>query len=215
MEDTINKSSPNINISSVKTSETELFEILEKIIIITNKVDTYKESQKKYIVNYILESLQDPLDAIGITEQVIKNIPEMGSSPSDISQIFNTIGLCLALRYKKKIPIEVTCGVFKKFKLKSISDSRKLHRELKINKFVIVILSFINNIEIVEKELNSLIFDQRKFASFLRGTNVYYFIIALLLDSGKNDWNKLVFLILILLKCINLDSMDSWSRNTI
>lgn len=178
----------------------------EEIINILENIDSFNlaestklyEDNKKRIAIYITEYLEHPLDAILVTEAMAKTIKGK-KPPLHIVSCINTIGLCIALKNKIKIPINISAAVFQQFRIKSIQNNKHKNDEIKINCYVRAIFAYTENMEIIEKELWELNKFEGRFIGAKKSSNLYYYILICLLNAKsqkkgcKIDWLKLNF----------------------
>lgn len=177
----------------------EIINILKDIELF-NYVESIRlhEDLQKRIAIYITEYLEHPLDAIVVTKDMAKTIKGMRPS-HHIAACINVVGLCIALKNKIKIPINISVAAFKSWRIKSIQNNKENSDDVIINCYIRAVIAYIDNVEIVEKELWRLNKYEGRFNLTKKGSNLYYFIIICLLNAKsqekecKADWNKLNF----------------------
>lgn len=180
-------------------SKEEIINILENIdsFNIAESTKLHEDFQKRIAI-YITEYLDHPLDAIFVSEAMAKTIKGK-RPPLHIVSCINAIGLCIALKNKIKVPINISAAVFNRFKKKSIQNNKEKNDDIIINCYVRAIITYTENIEVIEKELWELNKFEGQFTSAKKGSDLYYYILICLLNAKsqkhgcKVNWINLNF----------------------
>ncbi|MCM3116328.1 site-specific integrase [Neobacillus sp. MER 74] len=150
--------------------------------------------------NYINENLVYPLDALFVTDQMATRLGRLCSNTtkSHNGQFVRLVGLCLALKFQIKIDYSIAIGIlnntFHNKRSLSKSNLEEMNSCYEIMYWVTKVLySYITDGHSFLNEMDRKVFvEKRKFAggTSKEGSNIFLYLIAILLDNGKNAWNE-------------------------
>ncbi|MFB5197628.1 hypothetical protein ACE198_22415 [Neobacillus sp. KR4-4] len=191
--------------NAVITLEIEItsYEV-DKILLLINHIrekDGYEKISSdglNRLSNYINEDLTSPLDALFVTDKMDKRLDFLCSKKtrSHNGQIVRIVGLCLALKFQIKIDysvaIEILKDTFHNRRSLSKLNSEEINSCFEIMYWVTKVLyHFITDGNDFLKELDRKVFVERKSWAASEGSNVFLYLIAILLDNKKNTWKEI------------------------
>lgn len=185
-------------------SKNDIDEILLYINHIRQK-DGYEKISPKGLQKlsyYIIEDLASPLDALFVSNEMAKCLGGLKRNGNiiDNGKIVRLVGLCLALRFQIKIDYSIAIGILKNTFGHRQSLKKLKSKSLEINScyqlmywMTKVLLHYLADGNAFLNELDKKVFVEKKRAAAGEssdGSNIFLFLIAILLDNEKNTWNE-------------------------
>ncbi|PFH92656.1 tyrosine-type recombinase/integrase [Bacillus sp. AFS088145] len=145
--------------------------------------------------NYINQNLVSPLDALFVTDEMAKYIGRLciKTPISHNGQLIRIVGLCLALKFQIKldysIAIRILKNTFGRRQSLQASNESNIKSCYELMYWVTKILyHYVTDGPDFLNDLDNVVIVEKNISAVRKGSDVFLYLFAILLDNGKNAW---------------------------